>query len=312
VIDDSVIISSTHLSVTKPSNLLANLEFARRPHANLWYEFLAAPRVAGLREGGLDPRGVQPARIGLLIMDHPNFPGNSLAGRAVISWRHCQVQPFACDICFSDLLWDFRPEWTEWRTPDMFSAERNWALGATGEGKASIAWLYKDSPKELDAHATLIGHFRPTPSWYHVNLHKKWENYPNNEKIQRMVEASFGDAFSETSTLLAVLLLFNTSNALTHTPVNLDKLNKHRVKNKKRPLRPYNQTVFRVNRLERRAKNAGRPIQHGVVLQKVKGHFRSKITKDGTKHLYWVEEFERGDIAYGIGPSISKMRRMTG
>lgn len=309
-IDDAVIISSTHLSVTKPSNLLANLEFARRPHSNMWYEFLAAPRVSGLREGGLDPHGLQPSRIGLLVTDHPNFPGNSLAGRALITWRHTGYPSYACDVSFSDLLWDFRPEWTEWRTPAEFAQERNWALGATGKGKSSIAWLYRDNPKELDALATSIGHFRPYASWFHVNLYNQLKQNPNDRKLSNMIEASMGDAFSECSTLLAVLLLFNSSNALTHNPVNLDKINKQRAKNKKPPLRSYNQTVFRVNRAERRAKHLGQPVQHGVVLQKVKGHFRSRVLIDGTKKIFWIEEFERGDIAYGIGPSISKMRRM--
>jgi hypothetical protein len=94
-------------------------------------------------------------------------------------------------------------------------------------------------------------------------------------------------------------------------PVNLDKLNKQRAKNKKPLLKPYNQTIFRVNREERRAKNTGRPVQHGVVFQKVRGHFRSRINVDGQKKIYWVEEFERGDIAYGIGPSANKMRRVS-
>jgi hypothetical protein len=311
VIHDEVIISSTHLSVTKPSNLLANLEFARRPHANMWYEFVAAPRVAGLREGGLEPHGLQPHRIGLLLTDHPNFPDNSLAGRALIVWRHNGHPSFACDICFSDLLWDFRPEWTEWRTPAEFAQERNWALGATGKGKSSIAWIYKDNPKELDAHATSIGHFRPYGSWFHAGLHEQLRDDPTDKKLQRMIAASMGDAFSECSTLQAILLLFNSSNALTHKPVNLDKINKHRAKNKKPLLRSYNQTVFRVNRAERRAKHLGQPVQHGVVLQKVRGHFRSRVLTDGTKKIFWVPEFERGDIAYGIGPSISKMRRMS-
>lgn len=299
-LSDNVTLAVTNLVATKPSNLSKYLEFARRPFKNLWIDFSAQPRLNCLANLGIEPAGQQPSRVGFYIDDHPDFPDESLCGRAIIGWRH---HGFAIgETAYSELRWDLRDNWTDWRTKEEIEKQESLA----GQKKTSVLWNYRMAKTEITEHCRLMSRFLLHPAWIHEAwLYKLYCESP--KAAEKLITESQSDATSEAIMILATLILFNTRRALTYQPTSNTKINKARQRQGKPQLLDYQTVNFYLSKAKQRSYTAkGMSVQQGMVLQRVIGYFQSRYSaKRGTNELYWIEPYTRGDAQYGLGKSIT-------
>ncbi len=296
---DNVVRATANLVATKATKIEAYLEFARRPARLLWIEFPVKPRSDFLSDLGIFPTGNQPARVGMLIEDHPAFPNDLLCGRALVAWRHVGTK--LGEIGYFELQWNFRDDWCDWRTPSEREKHRKLTTRPT-----SVAWLYKSSQAEIDAYCRLNSRFHIAPAWVHGNYMLDFFIGKSEEFVNNFIVGSQSDATSEAIMILSILMLFNIQKALDFVPVSYDVLNKGRVKRNKKPLLSHNNVNFYITKAKRRSYHArGMSLAQGVVFQRVIGYPRSRLQKDGSRKLFWVEPYDRGDPKIGLGPSIT-------
>jgi hypothetical protein len=302
-LSEPVVQAVSNLVATKSSNIREYLDFARRPTRNDWIEFPVKPRLEFLLKLGLTPTGTQPSRVGFLIDDHPDYPGDQLCGRAIIGWRHYGTE--IGETAYAQLLWNFRPDWVDFRTPEekAFFAQRV-------INKQNVAWLHRGSANEIDAHTEINARFSLTHTWFHHDFLSYEFTRLSGAQIAQLIAGADNDASSEASTVLAILILMNTTRALEYSEVNYDKLNKSRQKRGKQPLMSHKNVNFYLSRAKRKSyQQQGLTIEQGVVLQRVVGHVRSRYSaKRKTRQLFWVEPYHRGDADVGLGPSITKTK----
>jgi hypothetical protein len=137
-LSDNVVTAVTRLLATRATDLEAYLEFARRPFSNMWIEFPVKARVDFLSSIGIEPIGKQPSRVGLLLDDHPKFPGDPLCGRALVFWRHQGRDD--SEAAYAELQWDFRSSWTDWRNSKDQEEHAKLVLG-----KHNVAFVHRRS-----------------------------------------------------------------------------------------------------------------------------------------------------------------------
>ncbi len=304
-LDDNVTRAITNLVAMRPSNIQSCLEFARRPHPVMWFEFSVRPRIDLLRQIGVDTStdDLHPSRIGILIDDNPEFPGELYCGRAIIGWRHASLA--IGEIAYTELLWDFRDAWVDWRNNEEKIRHKEKIASPR-----STAYLYKKNPAELECYTDLMARFSIKPAWPHLPWIIDFVAKETDDVRRKFIAASQSDATSEATMILATLLLFNTTRALSFEEITYTKLNKARKVAGKPPLLSHKTASFYLSKARRNSYNAkGLTVQQGVVLQRVSGSLRSRYSiKRGTRQLFWIDPYVRGDAVYGLGPSITKMR----
>jgi hypothetical protein len=302
-LSENVVQAIGSLVATKSTNIKEYLDFARRPTRIDWIEFPVKPRIDFLHRVGLTPQGQQPARVGFLIDDNPDFPGDQLCGRAVVGWRHYGSE--IGETAYAQLVWNFRSDWVDTR-----SAQEKAEFAKRIINPQNVAWLHKNDPREVEAHAEINARFSLSHTWLHHDFLVQQFAVLSSGQIAKLITGADSDASSEASTILAVLIMMNLTRALQYKDVSYGKLNKAREKRGKPPLMDHKDVSFYLSKAKRQSyTKRGMTVEQGVVLQRVVGHVRSRYSaRRKTRELFWVEPYQRGAAEIGLGPSITKTK----
>jgi hypothetical protein len=317
VLDLNSTLAAAEVRATKPSSVLDAIHLSRPPFPMTWLEwpFTEMKRAQGVEIDLDDPERPTPRRVGCLIQDQGDdawsasfawdfaqesqgsvvgvlgmacsnrgqMPEIQAQGRGLIEGmaeRHPVLRPLA------ETVKTYKP-----RTP---TAQEMKQFAKDGE----LLWKSL-SDAEAEA-ATQLSNYSdvcvsPYAAYHAAALYGMNKSGKVSDEIyDKIVEGWKDDVVGEGAFVRSALLLINSRNAVEHEPSSLDRLNKSRIKQRKRPLLSHSVVKLNLSKVQMRRLGPAGPGA-GMRLHIVRGHF--KVRRTG---VYWWSNYLRGNAADGV------------
>jgi hypothetical protein len=285
ILDDDFVYAAYNLSMSRPSQLLQTLNYARSPYGSLWFECTEAGKLLGGMPKALRSEYAEPIKkVGYLINCDLN---DSLRGMIHLFWQ--LVNPDSRDqfrVSGCIMQYEFNFDLTD-DVLDPLNTKSMRALLAE----------YED-PKEIQASIKLAPRLKMRPSNFLTkeSLDALNKDARGDGKVTRqLIRMADDDWGGEGRFIIAVLCLLNSKNliSLESEPERTsDTVNRRRLKAGKLPLYSHKTLKLRFS-----AKQGYSTGESGSALRRahlVRGHF--KIRKSG---LFWWMPHARGDSDLG-------------
>jgi hypothetical protein len=317
--DDRFTLACETLANSKPSSLTAALPLCRLPYKKVWLEWRgSALKLA--EKGDYTP----PSKLGCLLESQ----GDDLQTvSATWAWHHEEPATGGVSVCplgafmswnpdkeIPDVLRELADRLQTQASPEhiaaaqaifkLISAERlltnSEAANLMLSGKFA---RHARSTEEVDAFRKIASHSMTIIPSHTEAFFSAMMNGANAATRAKLITMWRSDLSGEAAFVQCAIALLNSRNCVSHSNVDLAKLNKSRIKHRKPPLLSYSITRLDLSKTQRRVAAAGGVEVSAAQRHLVRGH--PKVRKSG---IYWWTPFMRG---VGVTPLTRKAYTVT-